>query len=111
MDRAFLLRLDGECPADLPPTHPFYAVARVLRWSSCSYGTLEETLNCAMFFGPFESYHRDNPFQYAVNLDGNELVIVQPIPTPQECRFRVIALSVRKSKTTFNGTEPGSSPS
>jgi hypothetical protein len=107
--------LTGNAITDLPPTHAFYTAgssdAPTLEFDFYSYGNAMNTLNVTAFFGPFENYHRGNPFQYALQLDGGQAIVVQPIPIAKNAGSEpsdwtsVVAASLRKSKTTFNGTE------
>jgi hypothetical protein len=103
--------LTGNALVDLPPTHAFYAAGEGPSLEFDFYSQVPASnLNCTMFFGPFESYHRGNPFQYAVSLDGSEPVVQQPIPVPKNAGSEpadwtgVVAASIRKSTTMFNGT-------
>jgi len=107
--------LTGNAITDLPPTHAFYEAGQgpCLEFDFYSHGTTGP-LNVTAFFGPFENYHRGQPFEYALTMDGGEPVVVQPIPIAKNAGSEpsdwnsVVASSIRKSKSTFNETSTAS---
>jgi hypothetical protein len=103
--------LTGNAVTDLPQTHSVYAAGQgpSLEFDFYSYG-MKGPVNVTAFFGPFENYHRGQPFQYALQFDGSTPSVAQPIPLAASAGSEppdwngVVGSSIRKSKTTFNET-------
>lgn len=108
--------LTGNAITDLPPTHDTFAAGQgpSLEFDFYYFGNNSPTSwNVTAFFGPFENYHNGNPFQYALQIDGGEPTVVQPIPLSASAGSEppdwngVVAASLRKGVGAVNVTSAG----